>query len=54
MRRMTDAGRPHLGQAFILLSKHDFLRRVPDGGEILYYALQRLISKFYSSFANGC
>ncbi len=34
----------YLGQALVLLSKHDFLRRSPDGGEILYYALQRLIS----------
>lgn len=36
----------YLGQALVLLTKHDFLRRSPDGGEILYYALQRLISKF--------
>ena len=33
----------HLGQALALLTKHDFLRRSPDGGEILYYALQRLL-----------
>ncbi|CAF3142087.1 unnamed protein product [Rotaria socialis] len=32
------------GQALVLLTKHDFLRRSPDGGEILYYALQRLIN----------
>jgi hypothetical protein len=35
----------YLGQALVLLTKHDFLRRSPDGGEILYYALQRLISE---------
>lgn len=34
-----------LGQALILLTKHDFLRRSPDGGEVLYYALRRLIRK---------
>lgn len=38
-----------LGQALVLLTKHDFLRRSPDGGEILYYALQKLISKFDDS-----
>ncbi|UJR33229.1 hypothetical protein I4U23_020684 [Adineta vaga] len=32
------------GQALALLTKHDFLRRSPDGGEILYYALQKLIN----------
>ncbi|CAF0871748.1 unnamed protein product [Adineta steineri] len=32
------------GQALALLTKHDFLRRSPDGGEILYYSLQRLIN----------
>jgi hypothetical protein len=37
----------YLGQALVLLTKHDFLRRSPDGGEILYYALQRLISKLF-------
>ena len=36
----------YLGQALVLLTKHDFLRRSPDGGEILYYALQRLISEY--------
>jgi hypothetical protein len=36
-----------LGQALLLLTKHDFLRRTPDGGEILYYALRRLISMFF-------
>ena len=38
------------GQALVLLTKHDFLRRSPDGGEILYYALQRLISKYMVCF----
>lgn len=28
----------------MLLTKHDFIRRSPQGGEILFYALQRLIS----------
>jgi hypothetical protein len=37
----------YLGQALVLLTKHDFLRRTPDGGEILYYALRRLISMFF-------
>ncbi|CAF0748451.1 unnamed protein product [Rotaria sordida] len=32
------------GQALMLLSKHDFIRRAPNGGEVLYYALQRLIN----------
>ncbi|CAF4234969.1 unnamed protein product [Rotaria socialis] len=32
------------GQALLLLTKHDFIRRSPHGGEILYYALQRLIT----------
>ncbi|CAF2146116.1 unnamed protein product [Rotaria magnacalcarata] len=32
------------GQALMLLTKHDFIRRSPHGGEILYYALQRLIT----------
>ncbi|CAF0743057.1 unnamed protein product [Rotaria sp. Silwood1] len=32
------------GQALVLLTKHDFLRRAPNGGEVLYYALQRLIN----------
>jgi thiol:disulfide interchange protein len=36
-----------LGQALVLLTKHDFLRRSPDGGEVLYYALQRLISRVF-------
>ena len=40
----------YLGQALALLTKHDFLRRSPDGGEILYYALQRLISSYSSVF----
>jgi len=42
-----------LGQALVLLTKHDFLRRSPDGGEILYYALQRLISS-YLNFQKTC
>jgi hypothetical protein len=37
-----------LGQALALLTKQDFLRRSPDGGEVLYYALQRLISSYFS------
>ncbi|CAF1933706.1 unnamed protein product [Rotaria magnacalcarata] len=42
------------GQALVLLTKHDFLRRSPDGGEILYYALQQLINpnKFNSIRTN--
>jgi hypothetical protein len=40
----------YLGQGLVLLTKHDFIRRSPDGGEILYYALQRLISKFFFSY----
>ena len=32
-----------LGQALVLLSKNDFVRRASDGGEVLYYALQQLI-----------
>ena len=36
----------YLGQALVLLTKNDFVRRSPDGGEIFYYALRRLIGKF--------
>ncbi|CAF1108606.1 unnamed protein product, partial [Didymodactylos carnosus] len=32
------------GRGLSLLSKHDFIRRAPEGGEVLYYALQKLIN----------
>lgn len=41
-----------IGQALVLLTKHDFLRRIPDGGEILYYALQKIISIFKDACSN--
>jgi hypothetical protein len=41
------------GQALVLLTKTDFLRRSPEGGEVLYYALQRLICRCqYDSIVN--